>query len=276
MHASSRRILLVAMLLAPGLLAGCTGGGSDAEAVSPGTTTPPATGGGPPAARPTSFQIQGPTLRPLDGQDRPLREDDGARVTYTILLPSTAPSSATALVTYLFNGEVEDVESIQLAPGQSKSFERTIPEVRNYTELKIEVRAGSTSAKASGDVSEWPRIGEWLTMADYFHVMVEGWRVDPDTRETVVSAVMKRGVRPFSEFRSHILCYDEAGKVTSVGSVRPDVQPLPNGVEAFELRLPPCPHETYGVDFKADAEGGVVLYGRALFVPKGWEPPASA
>lgn len=274
MHASPRRTLLVLTLLAPGLLAGCTDGGSDAEATSPGTTTPPAGGG--PAARPGSFEIQGPTLRPLDGQDRPLREDDGARVAYTVLLPSTASSSATALVTYLFNGEVEEVQSIQLAPGQSRSFEHTLPAVRNYTELHVEVRAGSASAEASADVSAWPRVSEWLTMGDYFHVMVESWSVDPDTRETVVNAVMKRGVRPFFEFRSHILCLDEEGGVTSVGSVRPDLQPMPNGVQAFELRLPPCPDETYGVDFKADAEGGQTLYGRVLFVPKGWAPGASA
>jgi hypothetical protein len=57
--------------------------------------------------------------------------------------------------------------------------------------------------------------------------------------------------------------------------VRPELQPQPDTPEALEIRLPPCPGETYGVDFKAELPAGGVLYGRVLFVPKGWAPPVA-
>lgn len=265
------RWTLLLLLVAPALLAGCTGP-EGAEA-----TPPTGAAGTPPQFRaPAGFELEGPTITPLDGRNRSLREDDGALVRYTLRQPADAPNASTALVSFLLNGQVDDVDSVTLAPGQSKSFERKIDAVRNLTEVKVEVRAGAANGQASAPVSAWPRVGETLRFDDYFSVEVANWTADTATAQTVVYVTVTRGATPFHEFRAHLLCLDDKGGVKSVGVSRPELQPQPGASEALQMTLPLCPGETYGVDFKAEVGGGETIYGRVLFVPKGWTPPAPA
>lgn len=267
----SRWISLLVLLVAPLLVAGCAGP-QGAEATEPTG----ATGTTPSFRAPAGFQLDGPTITPLDGRNRSLREDDGALVRYTLRQPADAPNASTALVSFLLNGEVDDVETVTLAPGESKGFERRIDAVRNLTEVRVEVRAGSASGKATAPVTAWPRVGELLRFDDYFMVNVENWTADAAASHTVVHVTVTRGGTPFHEFRAHLLCLDEKAGVKSVGVSRPELQPQPGASETLQMTLPLCGGETYGVDFKAEVGGGETVYGRVLFVPKGWTPPAPA
>lgn len=263
----SRRTSLLALLVVPALVAGCMGPNA-AEATQPSGVAPTFRG-------PAGFQLEGPTILPLDGSERGLHEDDGALVRYTLRQPADAPNASTALVSYLVNGRVDDVETVTLAPGQSKSWERKVDSVRDLSEVRVEVRAGLANGKASAPVTPWPRPGEWTEYGTRFRVDVDSWTRDEAASETVVRATLMRGPSPFQEFRSHLLCVDAAGAVKSVGVVRPDLQPQPDNAQALEMRFPLCEADTYGVDFKADLPEGGVVYGRVLFVPKGWSPPAA-
>jgi hypothetical protein len=266
---SPLRWTLLLLLVAPALLAGCMGPKA-AEA------TPPSGNGTTPVFRgPAGFQVEGPVILSLDGTARPLREDDGALIRYTLKQPAEAANASTALVSFLLNGKVEDVETVTLAPGQSRSWERKVETVRDLPEVRVEVRGGSALGKAAAPVQPWPRLGEWLDMSPRVRVNVDSWSKDDASAQTVVRATVMRGASPFQEFRAHLLCVDAKGGVKSEGVVRPELQPQPGTAEVLELRLPLCPGETYGVDFKADLPDGTFVYGRVLFVPKGWTPPAA-
>lgn len=266
-----RWTVLLSLMAAPALLAGCTGP-EGAEATQPSQSLPVGEGSGTAFRGPAGFVVEGLAVTPASGQERPLREDDAALVRYVIKQPADAANASTALVSFLLNGQVEDVQSVTLAPGQSRSFERRVDDVRNHTALKVEVRAGGSVAKAEAAVSAWPRMGEWVAFDDYFRVNVDGRALDETTGETVVRVTVTRGTQPFQEFRAHLLCLDAQGAVKSQGVSRPELQPQPGAAEVFELRFPSCAEATYGVDFKADVEGGKNVYGRVLFVPKGWKP----
>lgn len=265
------------LLVAPALLAGCAGrdGG---EATSPPTAS---TSAGTPAPTPgtAGLLLEGPVVTPLDGRERPLREDDGALITFTVRNPPDAKGTASGFVSYILNGNVSDVEAVRLEPGKAKTYERRIEEVRGLKQVSIEVRAGSAQGKVVAPVLAWPRQGETLPFEPYFHARVDSWAVDAMTNETVVGVSLARGTSPFYEFRVHLMCVGaEGGEPRSAGVVRPALQPHPGTSEAFEVRLPPCPAgaTTYGVDVKADVEGDRSLFGRVLFVPVGWTPPAAA
>lgn len=269
--------LLPLLLVVPLVLAGCTGPAKDAEATDAGVA-PTAGVAAPPARGPASFRLEGPTVTPDDGRDRPLREDDGAIIRYTLTQPAESGQAGTALVSFILNGEVRSVDGVTLAPGQSKAFERRVnaTELREMKDVRVEVRAGGAVGRAQAQPASWPRPGEWLVMGDHFRVNVDGWTQDALSAETLVRVTMSRGGLEFHDFRSHLLCVGPDGAITSEGVNRPALQPTPGGVETFEMRLPACAGETYGVDFKADVNGrNGALYGRVLFVPKGWTPAAA-
>lgn len=259
-----RRWLLLCGLVALLPLAGCTGP-DEAEATTPSV---------PPTFRPPAgFVLEGPTITPLDGAARPLREDDGAWIRYTLRQPEAATEAGTAFVNLLLGGTVVEVEAITLAPGASKAFEHKIDAVRGMGRLDVEVRAASANGRASADVLDWPRPGEALAFGDHFQTTVDGWTRNETPPETVVRVSLTRGAQPFTELRSYLLCLDPEGKPARAGNARPQLQPDANGTEALELRFPLCAGETYGVEIKADVASGSLM-GRVLFVPKGWTPPA--
>lgn len=271
------RWCLPVLLLASVVLAGCSAP-DGAEATQPNVGAGPQTGGGAPAyTGPASFVIEGPLVTPLDGRERSLREDDGALVRYTLRQPSEAGVGGAALVSYIVNGNVTDVENVQLAPGQTKTYERKIEAVRGMKELSVEVRAGSAVGKASAPILAWPRLQEPLSFEPHFTVRVENWTRDEVAGATFVTVTFQRGLQAFSEFRAHLMCSDQAGAVKSAGVVRPELQPQPNTVETLEMQFPLCPATggTYGLDFKANLDDGGTLFGRVLFVPVGYAPPAA-
>lgn len=276
------RWFLPLLILTSVVLAGCTAP-DEAKATQPPAGAPPA-GGSPPTTGGTSyngsaaFVVEGPVITPLDGRERSLREDDGALIRYTIRQPSEAATGAAALVSYILNGTVTDVENVQLAPGQTKTYERKVDEVRGMKELRVEVRAGSALGKATSPILAWPRLQEPLSFEPHFTVRVENWTRDEVQGATFATVTFQRSLQAFSEFRAHLLCEDAGGAVKPQGVMRPELQPQPNHVETIELRLPLCPASatTYGVDFKADLDAGKTVYGRVLFVPHGHVPPAAA
>jgi hypothetical protein len=257
-------LLLVALVLAS---AGCASRGGS-ESVGTTTSTPPATTASPFTLN--GFTIAGPTIRTADGREA-LHEDDSAHVKFAVKNERDAPVSR--FVTYIENGEVKDTQTIDLKPGESREFEKTIPSLRDLKTLRVEVRAGDQRANASATIEAWPRTGATVDVGPA-KVRVERWLKDPLTNEILVNVTVERKPLPEGDYhllRAHMLCASAAGNVTAHGEARPEV-PEPGNVSMSDIRLPPCPDTIYGIDLTGDA-AGTPFYARVLFVEPGWRPP---
>lgn len=270
--------LLVASLLAGSVLAGCAGtgegGGDESQIVPPPTTQqPPAQGGNGFRMTVGGFEIDGPTILPLDGRNRTLREDDGARIAYTLRAPAEG-KAVSAFVTFALNGQIVDVQTVTLQPGDAKAFEKVLPAVRDLKEVRAEVRSGSAKVSAHSPVDPWPRTGETTAFGNVT-VRVERWLKDPADGSTLVNVTIdNKDDKGIAFLHARILCSDEKGNVTAEGFAEPAL-PTPGSAGMSDIRLPGCPHTLYGVEFKGKESDQTGVYGRILFVEAGWRPPVS-
>lgn len=261
------------LLLAP-LGAGCIGSPEESTTPPTGTTTtptPPTTNG-----RVAGFRIEGLAIGPDDGANRTLREDDRARISYTLTNPGTE-GSATFLVSYIENGEIKDLPHLTLKAGESKRVERTIDDLRGVTRIDVEVRAGNEKATASATVTAWPRTGDRVDLGPVV-LTVNRWLKNATDGWTDVNITAERKLAPdgnYSMLRVRILCADAAGKVEAKGEARPNV-PEPGTSAMSDVHLPGCDGTLYGVEFSGKDAAEASIYVRILFVESGWRPPTSS
>lgn len=255
------RRALFALLLAS-LLAGCTRG-DPVEAIGGDVLPTPST---PSLA---AFTLDGPTIRPPDGSDRPLYEDDErAIVRYSVGLPSDAPAAADAFVTFLLDGQIVDTERIRLAPGKSKAYERTLQDLEVGDRHGVEVRTGSATGTAEMTVLAWPRPGEPLELGPLTLRIDYGLQYPQDGRVVVnVTIARAAGSPDLSAFRVKLVCIAEGSLVLGES----ERAPLPEAgtSSGVDIGLSDCAEgqQRYGLEFKADDDAGTRM-GRILFVPK--------
>lgn len=256
--------VLFALLVVAAGLAGCVGRGQ--ESVQTGgditpTVTPPAIPTGPLA----HFVVGTLTIRPPDGVDRQLREDDGAAIVrYVVSQPTDAPTE-TAFVTYIVNGRIVDVQNLKLGPGESKEFERRIERPAVGSDIKVEVRAGASVVQAAASVVAWPRPGEPLALGP-LTVRLDYGLMERDGRVLVNVTLDHTGPEaPIKDFRVKMVCQDASGQLQPTASVRPEL-PTYGNVTGVDVLLDDCAATRYALEFKADGEDEVSYYGRILLV----------
>ena len=266
------RVLVLATVLAAASFAGCTrpeeaaDGGNDTTNL---TTTP--TGSVTPGAR---FRVAALEILHPDGRPGPLYEDaGGALIRYTIEEPADAPGAETAFVTFKLNGRIVDVQQLKLEPGQNRTFERTLGDVRDNRTIRVEVIAGSSSARAETTVQDWPRAGRDTLTAGPLQIRADFGLMEHDGRVLINLTLKNVGPeQEFRDFRAKMLCAQSDGSIRSTNSVRIPYPSVNNstGVDAI---LDDCGSDTrYGVEFKASGDGGVEHLGRLLLVPDAWRP----
>ena len=267
---------LAPWLLVSLLIAGCArpeeSGNGQAD---PDTnTTPTGNGNG---TRVSGFRIDGLSILPAHGENRTLREDDAAIIRYTLVNPATTGGTADYLVSYILNGEVHDIHTLRLAPGESKAFEVRDDDLRDLEPIKVEVRAGNEKATAEATVTEWPRTRDRVDLGPVA-VTVNRWLKNETDGWTDVNITAERKdgeVGNYSMLRARILCADARGNVTTAGEARPNV-PEPGMSAMSDVHLPGCPETLYGVELSGKDAQGEDVYTRILFVERGWRPPVSS
>lgn len=268
---------LAPFLLASLLAAGCAGQAE--ETGDGGVTTPPsgATTTTPPrAGNAAGFRVDDLRIAPVADANRTLHEDDAARISYTLVNPSSEGGASTFLVSYIYNGAVEDVTNLRLEPGASKSYERVIDDLRDLTRITVEVRAGSERGDTQADIAKWPRTGERVDLGPVV-LTVNRWLKNATDGWTDVNVTAERKAEPmgnYSMLRARVLCADTAGKVTAHGEARPNV-PEPGMSAMTDVHIPGCPETLYGVEFTGRDAEEKPLYVRILFVDAAWRPPAA-
>lgn len=264
---------LAPWLLLALVLAGCTG--KPQESGNPptnGTSTNGTTNG----TRAAGFLIQDLAIRPANGENRSLHEDDHAVVRYTLVNPETGGGASDFLVSYLLNGEVQDIHTIRLAPGESKPVEWRMDDLRDLKPIKVEVRAGNQKASAEASVTEWPRTGDRVDLGPVV-VTVNRWLKNATDGGTDVNVTAERKdgeAGNYSLLRAHVVCADAKGNVTASGEERPNV-PEPGMSAMTDIHLPGCAETLYGVEFTGKDPAGQPIYTRILFVERGWRPPTA-
>ena len=236
------------------------------------TTTPP-TGSG---ARAAGFRIDDLAIAMEGGANRTLREDDHVVIRFTLVNAATDGAPAAYLVSYLLNGEVQDIHTLRLAPGERKSFEYRDDDLRDLKPIKVEVRAGDQKATAEASVAEWPRTGDRVDLGPVV-VTVNRWLKNATDGWTDVNVTAERKMGDegnYSLLRARVLCADAKGNVTTAGEERPNV-PEPGMAAMTDIHLPGCPETLYGVEFGGKGPQGEDIYTRILFVERGWRPPVS-
>ncbi|HVM46029.1 MAG TPA: hypothetical protein VM582_08855, partial [Candidatus Thermoplasmatota archaeon] len=238
---------------------------------TPTLTTPPAT--------PTStarFQVtQLVILRP-DGTAGELHEDDGgAIVRYTIREADDAPRAETAFVSYLLNGRIVDIQQLKLEPGQERTFERKIGDLRDNRTIRVEVRAASSSMKAEAQVLDWPRAGRDSLTLGPLRIRADYGFMEQDGRVLVNFTLTNNGPeQELRDFRAKMLCVSPNGTVRQTNSVRIE-PPTAGNSTGVDVLLDDCSGDDmrYGVEFKGRGADGD-LVGRLLLVERGWRPAA--
>ncbi|HET6403531.1 MAG TPA: hypothetical protein VFH78_02695 [Candidatus Thermoplasmatota archaeon] len=275
------RVLVLTTVLCVAALAGCTGPSESNQPTPDGNTTVPPTdpNGNGSATQTGHFRVASLEILRPDGRPGELYEDDGgAIVRYTIEEPADAPRAETAFVTYYLNGRIVDVQQLKLEPGQNKTFERRIGDLRDHKVIRVEVRAASSVARAEATVQEWPRAGRDTLILGPLQVRADFGFMEQDGRVLINLTLNNVGPEEtLRDFRAKVLCALPNGTIRSTNSVRLDAPTTGNntGIDAL---LDDCnPDETrYGVEFKARGEGDRDLVGRLLLVPKGWRPAGNA
>ena len=268
------RAFALAAVLLVAALAGCTKPEETADDDSNVSVTPPPTGSNGPAAR---FKVTSLEILHADGRPGPLYEDDGpALVRYSVQQPEDAPRAETAFVTYKLNGRIIDTQQLKLEPGENKTFERKLGDVRDNRSIRVEVLAASSVATASATVKDWPRAGADKLVFGPLEIRADYGFMEQDGR-TLINITFKN-VGPEQElddFRAKMLCIRANGTIRSTSSVDLDMPTVGNstGVDAL---LDSCGTEThYGLEFKATDATETEMIGRLLLVPVGWRPSVS-
>ena len=268
--------MLAPFLVVIVLLAGCA---RPEESGGNRTTTVPTTNAttAPTAPRVAGFLIQDLNVTPASGEARPLREDDQAKITYTLVNPATSGGTTDFLVSFILNGEVTDVSTVRLSPGESKPMTRSIDDLRDGKPVKVAVRAGSESASLEAPVAAWPRTGERVDLGPIF-LTVNRWLLNTTDGWTDVNVTIERRPDPdgnYSFLRVRGLCADPLGNVTAHGETRPNV-PEPGMSAMSDVHVPPCEDTIYGVEVTARDALDNPFGTRVLFVERGWRPAGSA
>lgn len=270
-----RRCLIIVLALLALPLSGCLGDdGAPEESTQPtpsGNVTAPTPGAN--ESGEGAFLIEGLELR-ANGSDAPatvFHEDDVVEARYTVRHPGSPGKAITRFVTFVVNGEVEDVQQLRLEPDGSRDYTQPLGSMRGRERLDVEVRVAPSAARVNATVEEWPRTGEETRLGN-LTLRVHRWLKDADgsTLVNVTFRMPSAGAENLTEARAKIICADEAGTITLGGDARPPM-PAPGEGGVQDVRLPGCPHTLYGVRFKAD-EGGREVEKRILFVDRGWAP----
>lgn len=259
-------LLLVAMALA-----GCAGRPEETNAPSPGSTTQVTSSTPPTSGGVSGFQVIGLRIAPASGADRPLHEDDAARITYTLRNGGTTTEDF--LVSYLLNGKVEDLQHVTLPAGGTKDVAWTLPDLHRVRDIRVEVKAGNEKATAEATVSEWPRTGDRVDLGP-LALTVNRWLKDQANGGTAVNVTVERRPEPegnYSLLRVHVLCLAEDGAIAPDGLARPNA-PEPGTAAMTDLLLPGCPHMLYGIEVTGEDAATEDIYARILFVERGWTP----
>lgn len=236
-----------------------------------GTTTPPT------GTRVTGFLIQELNVTPASGDARALREDDAARITYTLVNPATAGGNTDYLVSFILNGEVVDVTTVRLAAGGTRDVERVIEDLRDMPKVTVAVRAGSEHAAVEATVSQWPRTGTRVDLGP-LAITANRWLLNTTDGWTDVNVTIERRLDPdgnYSFLRVRGLCADARGNVTTHGEARPNV-PEPGMSAMSDVHVPPCPETIYGVEITALDALDQPIGTRILFVERGWRPAGAS
>lgn len=269
------RALVLAMVVAAASAAGCTR--PDEAADDPDRTTVPTTiptGNVTPGAR---FQVASLEILHLDGTPGELHEDDGgALIRYIVLEPADAPRAETAFVTYKLNGRIVDVQQLKLEPGQNKTYERKIGDLRDNRTIRVEVSAASSVKRTEATVKDWPRAGSDTLEFGPLRIRADFGLMEQDGRVLINLTLQNVGPeQPFRDFRAKMLCALPNGTVKSTSSVRLDM-PTVNNSTGVDAILDDCGTDTrYGIEFKARGAEGPDLVGRLLLVPVGWRAPVA-
>lgn len=262
------------------LLAGCA---RPEESEGNASTTPPTATNGTTTTAPTAprvggFLIQDLRLTGAGGANATeLHEDDVAQASYTLVNPATEGGTTDFLVSLIVNGEVLDVTTVRLGPGQTKPVTRVLGDVRDEEGLEVEVRAGSQSASVEATVKAWPRTGERVDLGPIF-LTVNRWLLNTTDGWTDVNVTIERRPDPegnYSFLRVRGLCADAKGNVTAHGETRPNV-PEPGFSAMSDLHVPPCEDTIYGVEITARDALDQPFGTRVLFVERGWRPVGAA
>lgn len=264
----SARIVLCVLLLATAFT-GCAEPG--AESVEPGA--PPTTPTNPGSA--ARFQVTDLVILAPDGTVGPLHEDDAnATIRYVIRHSADATGDETAFVNYVLNGRILDVTQLTLQPGESKQFERKVTDLRAGGTIRVEVRAGSSTAMANADVLAWPRAAQGTLALGPVTIRADYGLMETDGRVLVNLTIDHVGpAQEFRDFRVKMLCLSPQGEILSTKSVDLDTPTLGN-MSSLDVVVDDCQHERYGLEFKARGDDDSDLVGRMLLVPAGWRPPA--
>lgn len=262
------RTALVLALVAALALAGCARPGESSENDTITTATPVGT---PPATTTITgrFVVEDLTILAPDGKARQLYEEDrNATVRFTIASNGSG-GNETEFVSYVVNGRVVDVQQVKLAGGANKTFERKLTNLSVGNDARIEVRAGGGSSSAVVTVLEWPRTDGTLALGP-LKIRTNHGLQELGNRVLVNLTIENVGGANATGYRVKMLCADAAGRIATTTSV-PFPVPTEGNSTGVDIYVDDCPEGTrYGLEFKADGEGGADLFGRILLVPRGW------
>ena len=252
-----RLAAILACALSASLLAGCASPPSETQSPPPSPGNSSTNEGN--ATYDAAFLLEGPVLRDAQGRERDaFHEDDAVTAHYVIALTPTARTGATAFASFLVNGKVVDIQSVHLEPGARKAFDPPI-DVRNATQVRVEVKVGAADGKANATVAKWPRVGGTLDLGNAT-VKLSSWQNATDRIhvELEVGTPVDGSV---AGLHVKLLCLNDKGAVTIRDDQAPDVAPGP-GV-AVPMDFPAC-DEPYGLALSA-TEAGEGASGRILF-----------
>jgi len=238
------------LTLAALLVAGCSGKPTESARPSLTNATPtPSTG------VPASFTLSGPVLQgPKDRDPGVFFEDDAVNAHYEVGLTGTDSGASTALVSFLVNGQVMDVQTIALHAGETRKFDRALS-LANATALHVEVKMGAARGEANATIHKWPRVGAPLALG------AGSLRLDTWTNHT--AGIHLEGEVTIPEggrLNVRLLCLD------AKNVPQPSAPQEPTTSGPFTLDFASCPRP-YGLAVSATDAAGATASGRILFAP---------
>lgn len=236
------------LTLAALVAAGCAGKPAESGGASSNATTTPSTG------VPAAFTLSGPVLQgPPDREGNAYYEDDAVSAHYEVGLTGTDSGSSTAILSFLVNGKVMDVQTISVHAGETRKFDRALS-LANASTLHVEVKMGAARGEANATIHKWPRVGETLSLG------AGSLRLATWTNHTAgVHLEGDASVPEGGRLSVRLLCLD------AKGAPQPSApqEPTPG---AFTLNFASCPWP-YGLAVSATDAAGATSAGRILFAP---------